>query len=65
MELDSLLCPICSLVPEEIDHALWSCQVGYKVWVKVYLLVDVEPHDMGLLTQMVDWVDNCGLKALQ
>ncbi|PWA76396.1 RNA-directed DNA polymerase, eukaryota, Reverse transcriptase zinc-binding domain protein [Artemisia annua] len=51
--LDSSLCPICSLFPEDIHHILFRCDIAQLVFRRICRWWDLDWHD---LLSFLDWV---------
>nr|GFA58575.1 RNA-directed DNA polymerase, eukaryota [Tanacetum cinerariifolium] len=50
--LDSSLCPLCGLVPEDIHHVLFRCDTAKLVFRRIYRWWDLDWHD---LLSFSDW----------
>nr|GEX80139.1 RNA-directed DNA polymerase, eukaryota [Tanacetum cinerariifolium] len=50
--LDSSLCPLCGLVPEDIHHVLFRCDTAKLVFRKIWRRWDLDWHD---LLSFLDW----------
>ncbi|GKE97249.1 RNA-directed DNA polymerase, eukaryota, partial [Tanacetum coccineum] len=41
IEIESLLCPVCSSSSETVDHILWTCSFATFIWLKSFQWLDL------------------------
>mgnify|MGYP001556024560 CR=1 FL=1 len=65
MDLNTLMCPVCLIVPEDIEHVLWSSDLATTIWSKVFKLVDIAPPSTDKLRDVYDWFDDLRLPLVR
>nr|GEZ84741.1 RNA-directed DNA polymerase, eukaryota [Tanacetum cinerariifolium] len=58
--LDSSVCPLCGLVPEDIHHVFFRCDTAKLVFCRIYRWWDLDWHD---LLSFSDW--NASFSAIR
>ena len=65
MEIDSILCPICGVAAENIDHLFGRCGVASSLWGLVFRWLQVPLRVVADPEEMFGWVDGCNMNVKQ
>ncbi|GJW17842.1 RNA-directed DNA polymerase, eukaryota [Tanacetum coccineum] len=58
IEIESILCPVCSSSPETVDHILWTCSLATSVWLKTFQWLDLVFPSSLSITKVLEDLDH-------
>ncbi|GJY94636.1 ribosome production factor 2 [Tanacetum coccineum] len=58
LEISSIICPVCSLSGESLDHLFFSCITTANIWRKIRTWTDVSLPDFSSNREWIEWIDN-------
>ena len=61
VEISSILCPICNVSVESVDHLLFACSLTRNVWSKVLRQWELEYRDIASYYDWLLWFNNIRL----
>ena len=63
--VDSILCPVCSVAVESIDHLFVGCSNLVELWARVAIWWGLDTPNVVSVTSLLDWADSLRIKSSQ
>lgn len=63
IEVESILCPLCTSLIETVDHVFVGCDVFRHLWIWITLRWDLELLEDWPLSPFISWSDKVSLSA--
>ncbi|PWA61836.1 RNA-directed DNA polymerase, eukaryota [Artemisia annua] len=58
IDIESILCPVCTSSPETVEHTLWTCSLATSIWLKTFQWLDLDFPSSLTIAEVLEDLDN-------